>query len=82
VDVVGVNRSERRVVFGKARWRSTPVTTADLNALIEKGLRWLRGDTSRWEVHYAFFGKRFGQIQMGGVDEGTVHMFTPQDIVS
>ena len=82
VDVVGVNRSERRVVFGEARWRATNVTSKDLNALMEKGLLWLRGDTSRWDVHYAFFAKTFGQVQVEGVDEEAVHLFTPQDVTA
>jgi AAA+ ATPase superfamily predicted ATPase len=81
VDVVGVNRTERRVVFGEARWRTMPVTSADLDALVEKGLLWLRGDTSRWDVHYAFFARGFGQVQAEGVDEGTVHLFTPDAVV-
>jgi len=82
VDIVGVNRTERRVIFGQARWRATPVTTADLNALVEKGLLWLRGDTSRWDVHYAFFGKNFGRVRTEGVDDGTVHLFSPESVVA
>jgi hypothetical protein len=80
VDLVGVNRAEHQVVFGEARWRATPLTTADLDALAEKALLWLRGDTSRWDVHYAFFARRFGQVQSGR-DEDRVHLFTPTDIV-
>jgi hypothetical protein len=79
---VGVNRTERRVIFGEARWRAAHVTAADLNALMEKGLLWLQGDTSRWDVHYAFFARSFGQIRIEGVDEGTVHLFTPEDVVA
>ena len=82
VDVVGVNRRERQVVFGEARWRATHVTAKDLNTLMEKGLLWLRGDTSRWEVHYAFFAKGFGRVQVEGVDEQAVHLFTPQDVTT
>ena len=81
VDVVGVNRSERRVVFGEARWRSTNVTLRDLDALTEKGLLWLRGDTSRWEVHYAFFARNFGRMEEA-IDEDSVHLFTPVDVIS
>jgi hypothetical protein len=82
VDVVGVNRSERRVVFGEARWRTSNVTAADLNILMEKGLLWLRGDTSRWDVHYVFFARAFGQIQVEGVNEAAVHFFTPAEVTS
>jgi len=82
VDVVGVNRSERRVVFGEARWRSTPVTTRDLDALVEKGLLWLRGDSSRWDVHYAFFARGFGQMTATSGDDDAVHLFTAQDVIA
>lgn len=79
IDLVAVNRTERRVVFGEARWRATPVTTADLNDLIEKGLLWLRGDTARWDV--AFFARSLGQVQSLGLEEGNIHIFTPSDVV-
>jgi hypothetical protein len=82
VDVVGVNRTERRVVFGEARWRSTPVTAKDLDALTEKSLVWLRGDSSRWDVHYAFFARSFGQVEITARSESQVHFFTPADVVS
>ena len=64
VDVVGINRQTRQAVFGEVRWRSTDVTTKDAEILMEKGLRWLQGDSVPWEVHYAFFAKAFGQIQV------------------
>jgi AAA+ ATPase superfamily predicted ATPase len=80
IDLVGVNRADHRVVFGEARWRSTPVTAADLNALMEKGLLWLRGDTARWDVHYAFFARSLGQVQIEGVDEENIHLFTPEAV--
>lgn len=82
VDVIGVNRADHRVVFGEARWRSTSVTTADLHALMEKGLLWLKGDTARWDVHYAFFARTVGQVEEGGLDEETIHLFTPDDVTS
>lgn len=76
IDLVAVNRTERRVVFGEARWRATPVTTADLNDLIEKGLLWLRGDTARWDVHYAFFARSLGQVQSPGLEAWKRATFT------
>jgi len=82
VDVVGVNRADHRVVFGEARWRSTPVTIADLHALMEKGLLWLKGDTARWDVHYAFFARNVGQVEEAGLGEENVHLFTPEDVTS
>lgn len=57
------------------------MTTADLNALMEKGLLWLRGDTARWDVHYAFFVRNLGQVQALGLEEGNIHFFTPGDVV-
>lgn len=82
IDVVGINRADHRVVFGEARWRRAPVTTADLHALMEKGLLWLRGDTARWDVHYAFFARNVGQVAEAGLGEENVHLFTPDDITS
>jgi AAA+ ATPase superfamily predicted ATPase len=82
IDLVGVNRADHRVIFGEARWRNTPVTTADLHALMEKGLLWLRGDTARWDVHYAFFARNLGQVESAGVGEENVHLFGPDDVTS
>lgn len=80
IDLVGVNRADHRVVFGEARWRTSPITTADLTALMEKGLLWLRGDTSRWDVHYAFFGRNLGQVEAVAMGEENIHLFTPGDV--
>lgn len=82
INVVGVNRTDHRVVFGEARWRSTPVTSADLHALMDKGLLWLRGDTARWDIHYAFFTRNAGQVEGIALGEENVHLFTPDDITS
>ena len=82
IDVVGVNRQNRQVIFGEARWRSSNVTTKDLEILIEKGLIWLKGDTARWEIHYAFFAKSVGQIDVDDLEADTVHIFTPEDIIN
>lgn len=80
VDVIGVNRADHRVIFGEARWRNTPVTTADLHALMEKGLLWLKGDTARWDVQYAFFARNVGQVAGAGLGEENIHVFTPEDV--
>jgi hypothetical protein len=69
-------------LFNEARWRSAPVTARDLESLVEKGLLWLRGDTSRWDVHYAFFARGFGeQLTASAGDEDNVHLFTAQELV-
>lgn len=70
------------MVFGDDRWRSTPVTTADLHAPREKNLLWLRGDTTRRDVHYAFFARNVGQVEETGLVEENVHVFTPDDVTS
>lgn len=61
-----MNRADHQVIFGGARWRAAPVTTADLHVLMEKRLLWLRGDTARWDVHYVFFARNLGQVDMAG----------------
>jgi AAA+ ATPase superfamily predicted ATPase len=77
VDLVGVNRYTRQVVFGEVRWRSTAVTQKDVDVLMEKSLLWLHGDSARWEVHYAFFAKAFTDT----VDaDDFVHCFLPEDV--
>jgi len=77
VDVLGVNRTTRQVIFGEARWRPTAVTQKDVDVLMEKSLLWLHGDTARWEVHYAFFAKAI--TESSETDE-TVHYFSPEDV--
>ncbi len=79
VDVIGLNRQTRQVIFGEARWRSTAVTQKDVDALMEKSLLWLHGDTARWEVHCAFFAKAFTDAVHR---EETVHCFTPDDLTN
>jgi len=54
IDVVAVNRAQRRVVLGEAKWQRAAVNQADLDRLINRGLKWLDGDTY-WDVTYAFF---------------------------
>lgn len=49
---------------------------------MEKGLLWLRGDTARWDVHYAFFARNVGQVDSAGLGEENVHLFTPDDVTS
>ena len=53
------------------------MTRKDLERLIQKGLLWLKDDTARWEVHYAFFAKSFGQLNLDESEKDTVHLFTP-----
>ncbi|TEU15977.1 MAG: hypothetical protein E3J21_11740 [Anaerolineales bacterium] len=88
MDVVGLNRRERRVLFGEAKWTREPLTESVLDTLIDRSNRWLGGDTS-WDVHYALFGRGFGQAcgersrtvrERAGQEPG-VYLFSPADIL-
>ena len=57
IDVVGVDRHSRSVVFGEARWRQEPFTCRDLERLAERGQRWLQGSDAHWDVHYAVYAR-------------------------
>ncbi len=81
IDVVGVNRTERRVLFGVAKWTREPMTENVLEKLIDRGNLWLAGDTS-WDVHYALFGRAFGQVQESAGQEPGFYFFKPQDILA
>ena len=80
IDVVGVNRSERRVLFGEAKWRREPMTEGALETLIDRGNRWLGGDTG-WDVHYAFFARSFGRLKESVGQEPGFSFFTPDDLL-
>jgi hypothetical protein len=80
IDVVGVNRSERRVLFGEAKWTREPVTESVLDRLIDRGNRWLEGDTG-WDVHYALFAREFGQVQALAGQEPGFYFFRPEDVL-
>jgi AAA+ ATPase superfamily predicted ATPase len=80
VDVVGVNRAERRVLFGEAKWSHEPMTERILETLIDRGNRWLGGDTG-WDVHYALFAREFGQVRERAGQEPGFYFFTPGDIL-
>ncbi len=82
IDVVGVNRQTKQVIFGEVRWRTTNVTTKDLEILTEKGLKWLHGDTAHWDVHYAFFAKSIGEVTAEGIDDEQLHLFRPENIAN
>jgi hypothetical protein len=80
IDVVGVNRAERRVLFGEAKWTREPMTEGVLEKLIDRGNRWLGGDTG-WDVHYALFAREFGQIRATAGQEPGFYFFTPAEIL-
>lgn len=80
IDIVAVNRAERRVLFGEAKWRREPMTGRTLETLIDRGNRWLNGDTG-WDVHYALVGRDLGQALAAAGGEPGFYFFLPQDIV-
>lgn len=81
IDVVGVNRAQRRVLFGEAKWTREPLTESVLDTLIDHGNAWLGGDTG-WDVHYALFGREFGQVRERAGEEPGFYFFTPGDILA
>jgi hypothetical protein len=82
LDLVGLNRGERRVVFGEAKWHRQPATVQTLERLIEQSLAWLERDPD-WEVHYALFARAFGpELQELATAEENVHLYTPEDVLA
>jgi AAA+ ATPase superfamily predicted ATPase len=82
IDVVGIERRTHTVVFGEARWRQEPFTPRDLDSLMVRGGRWLRGSDARWDVHYVVYARHISPA-MRTLAEGerAVHVFTPEDVV-
>lgn len=82
IDVVGVDRHSRSVVFGEARWRQEPCSRRDLERLMERGQHWLQGSDAHWDVHYAMYARNLAAGLRALADqEKTVHLFTPADVV-
>ena len=79
IDIVGVNRSEHRVLFGEAKWAREPMTEGVLEKLIDRGNRWLGGDSGR-AVHYALYAREFGQVRESAGQEPGFYFFRPEDI--
>ncbi len=83
IDVVGVDRHSRSVVFGEARWRQEPFTRRDLERLVEQGQRWLQGSDAHWGVHYAVYARNPAPgLCALAEQERNVHLFTPAEVVS
>jgi AAA+ ATPase superfamily predicted ATPase len=82
IDVVGVDRHSRSVVFGEARWRQEPFTRRDLERLVERGQRWLQGSDAHWDAHYAVYARNLAPgLRDLSEHERNVHLFTPSDVV-
>ena len=83
IDVVGVDRHSRTVVFGEARWRQEPFTSRDLDRLVEQGQYWLQGSDAHWDVHYAVYARNLAPgLRALGEGERNVHLFGPADVVA
>ena len=80
IDIVAVNRAERRVVFGEVKWQRVTITQADLDGLVNRGLRWL-DDDPYWDVHYVFFAREFGRVSDAVAADPHVHLYTAEDVV-
>lgn len=55
VDVVALNRSERVILLGEAKWLRRPVGVDILEGLKRRGAQAIPGDG--WTVHYALFSR-------------------------
>jgi len=83
IDVIGLDRQSRSVVFGEARWRQEPFTPSDLKQLTDRGQAWLLGSDAHWDVHYAIFGRGIApSLTELANQEPNVHIFTPADVVA
>ena len=56
------------------------MTERVVETLIDRGNRWLGGDTG-WDVHYALFAREFGQVRESAGREPGFYFFTPADIL-
>ena len=81
IDLVAVNRAERCVILGEAKWQRRAVTQVDLDRLLDRSLRWLEGDPY-WDIHYVFFAREFGKVQEDVADDDHIHFYTPADVVT
>ena len=56
------------------------MTEGVLEKLIDRGSRWLGGDTG-WDVHDALFTREFGQVREAAGQEPGFYFFKPEDIL-
>lgn len=56
------------------------MTEKVLETLIDRGNRWLGGDTG-WDVYYALFAREFGQVRATAGGEPGFYFFTPTEIL-
>ncbi|MEM7535444.1 MAG: ATP-binding protein [Chloroflexota bacterium] len=81
LDIVGINRRERRVLFGEVKWQRPPATIKTLDRLITQSQKWLGRDPD-WDVYYTLFAQSFGaELEKRAAAEGDVFLYTPEDVV-
>ena len=82
LDVVGIDRHSRSVVFGEARWRQEPFTRQHLEHLIAQSQAWLRGSDAHWDVYYAIYARNPAPgLQALVEQERNLLLFTPEMVV-
>jgi len=83
IDVVGVDRNTRTVVFGEVRWRQEPFGQTDLDRLIDRGAKWIHGTDAHWDIHYAIYTRNITASLQSQIElERSLHLFTPEDVVA
>ncbi|MBV7338797.1 ATP-binding protein [Chloroflexi bacterium TSY] len=82
LDVVGIDRHNRSVVFGEARWRQEPFTPRHLEHLIAQSQTWLHGSDAHWDVYYAVYARNSAPSLQALVErERNLYLFTPEMVV-
>lgn len=82
LDVVGIDRHSRSVVFGEARWRQEPFTRKDLDYLMTQSQAWLHGSDAHWDVYFAIYARNVAPGLQSLVDqERNLFLFTPETVV-
>jgi AAA+ ATPase superfamily predicted ATPase len=79
LDIVGIDRHSRSVVFGEARWRQEPFTRQHLEHLIAQSQAWLHGSDAHWDVYYVVYARNSAPgLQALVEQERNVYVFTPE----
>jgi AAA+ ATPase superfamily predicted ATPase len=82
LDVVGLDRHSRSVVFGEARWRQEPFTRQHLERLMTQSQAWLRGSDAHWDVYYAVYARNLAPGLLAlAAEERNLFLFTPESVV-
>ena len=81
-DLCAQDRAHMVVLYGRRRIGKSALLFEwkVLERLIDRGNRWLGGDTG-WDVHYALFAREFGQVRATASQEPGFYFFTPADIL-